>query len=156
VAVPTSVGTYFTPGQLGVFSFHHATAIAEIKDGTSFTFLAGEKALDEANYTNGQDWGDDQMWAVGWDWDICRMVYNAAQVQATDSTYGAEYGTLWCGFRRDFDYAPFMLWGSAHPAGVNMALCDGSVRTMSFSTDLTTLLHLGDMADGYRIDAKSF
>jgi prepilin-type processing-associated H-X9-DG protein len=46
-------------------------------------------------------------------------------------------------------------WGSAHLAGVNMAMCDGSVRVMSFSISTEALRRLSDIADGQKIDGKN-
>ena len=45
-------------------------------------------------------------------------------------------------------------FGSAHLAGFNMALCDGSVRTISYSIDLMTHIHLANRKDGNRIDGR--
>ncbi len=47
-------------------------------------------------------------------------------------------------------------WGSAHATGVNMALCDGSVRVISYSMDPETIRRLSDMADGLKIDGKNY
>ncbi len=40
------------------------------------------------------------------------------------------------------------IFGSAHPAGFNMAFCDGNVHLMNFSIDTTIHLHLGHRSDG--------
>ena len=39
-------------------------------------------------------------------------------------------------------------FGSAHPGGLSAALCDGSVRVISYTTDLTTYSYLGNRQDG--------
>ena len=39
---------------LGVIQGHHATRLNEIKDGTSYTLLIGEKNLDPDDYNTGQ------------------------------------------------------------------------------------------------------
>jgi prepilin-type processing-associated H-X9-DG protein len=46
------------------------------------------------------------------------------------------------------------LFGSAHAAGFNMAMCDGSVRTISYSIDLTTHGYLANRQDGHPIDGS--
>lgn len=39
-------------------------------------------------------------------------------------------------------------FSSQHPAGANFAIADGSVHFMRETTDETTLMNLGDIADG--------
>jgi prepilin-type N-terminal cleavage/methylation domain-containing protein/prepilin-type processing-associated H-X9-DG protein len=39
-------------------------------------------------------------------------------------------------------------WGSMHPGGMNMLLCDGSVRFLSFSIDINLLADLATIAGG--------
>ena len=47
-------------------------------------------------------------------------------------------------------------WGSAHASGFGIALCDGSVRVISYYIDETTLDHLCNRRDGFAIDASKF
>ena len=47
-------------------------------------------------------------------------------------------------------------FGSAHPAGFHTALCDGSVRMISYSIDVLTHRDLGNRKDGNPIDASKF
>ena len=73
---------------LGVFGFHRTTRLADIKDGTNYTLLAGEKNFDPNDYITGQNWGDDQTWDLGWDWDINRLVCDQWQIAQTPLPYG--------------------------------------------------------------------
>ena len=47
-------------------------------------------------------------------------------------------------------------FGSAHSDGLNMSLCDGSVRFVSYSIDPEIHRRLGNRQDGFTIDARSF
>jgi hypothetical protein len=104
--------------------------------------------LNPDNYTTGEDWGDDQMWDLGWDEDVYRTVCTAAEIANPANVCMPIIDTP--GEMNNWK------WGSAHLAGVNMALCDGSVRMISYSLNPETLRRLGDMADGLTIDAKSY
>lgn len=45
----------------------------EIRDGSSFTILAGEKYLPPEQYETGSNPGDDSVWLVGWDVESIRF-----------------------------------------------------------------------------------
>ena len=92
----------------GVFHSRSQTTIAMITDGTSNTYLIGEKYLDQDQYTSGLFGSDDQGWDCGWDWDTVRWTghtpfdpngSNAAyfrpkQDAPGDSTNGFAFGSL--------------------------------------------------------------
>jgi hypothetical protein len=46
------------------------------------------------------------------------------------------------------------IFGSAHLAGTNMARCDGSVQTISYTINPLIHNYLGNRHDGLMIDAK--
>ena len=123
----------------------------QITDGTSNTYMAGEKYCNPDNYANGLDGWDDQGWNIGRDWDNTRWAGN-------NGTWG---NTQWAGNAAAFQ--PFQdrpglgqgaAFGSAHANGFQMAFCDGSVRMTSYSIDPETHHCLGVRNDGKRIDAK--
>jgi prepilin-type N-terminal cleavage/methylation domain-containing protein/prepilin-type processing-associated H-X9-DG protein len=126
---------------LGVIYAHSTCRMAEITDGTSYTFLAGEKNIDPDYYATGSDWGDDDLWDLGDDWDIGRTVGLTSGDEPLPDTPGSMIASN---------------WGSAHLAGFNMAMCDGSVRMFNYAIDLETMRRLGDKADGLTIDAKKW
>lgn len=117
----TSTGYAWGDGYNGVVvrNTQPTVGFAHITDGTSNVVFVGEKRLDR--YAMGTFQCDDnEGYASGWDWDIIRWGNDPPQPD-----------------RRGFDQCE-VLFGGLHPAGVNFALCDGSVRHVSFQIDQTT------------------
>ena len=72
-----SQGDVFTGwmlGWTGVIFQHSQLRIAEITDGTSQTYLLGEKTIDPDYYFDGLEYGDDWSWDTGQQDDISRQV----------------------------------------------------------------------------------
>ena len=151
-AIPaTTWATFAGARDTGVIFIRSKVKMAWITDGTSNTYLAGEKYCDPDNYANGLDPWDDQGWNIGRDWDNTRW-----------AGYNGNWGnTQWTGNSAPFQ--PFQdtpglgqggAFGSAHASGFQMAFCDGSVHMMSYSIDPDIHHCLGVRNDGKRIDAK--
>jgi prepilin-type N-terminal cleavage/methylation domain-containing protein/prepilin-type processing-associated H-X9-DG protein len=116
----TSTGYAWGDGYNGVVvrNTQPVVGFAQITDGTSNVVFVGEKRLDR--YAMGTYQCDDnEGYASGWDWDIIRWGNDPPQPD-----------------RRGFDQCE-VLFGGLHPGGVNFALCDGSVRHVSFTVDKT-------------------
>ena len=105
--------------------------IADITDGTSLTYMVGERYLNPDLYKTGTAADDDQNLYMGYDWDILRSTHLAAHVMQDR-----------CGYNTCWSY------GSAHSAGFNMAFCDGSVRLINYDIDRRVHVRLGNRADG--------
>ena len=121
-------------------SFHRSQVrIADVRDGTSNTYLAAEKYVMPENYLNGASPGDDGCVYGGHDWDVARWTKNHVSYMPMQDRPGYSHS---CAF------------GSAHPAGFNAVLCDGSVRTISYSIDMEIHSYLGNRKDGKPIDAS--
>jgi prepilin-type N-terminal cleavage/methylation domain-containing protein len=143
--------------------------IADITDGTSNTLLLGEKFVTIDNYTTANEWGDNSWWCHGNSWITTRC---ANQQPRQDALASREtQGVTAPNFRATgvngrcgpwgigppangggyYDY-----WGSAHPAGFNAALADGSVRLITYNIPLNVLKALSDRADGVAVDLSAF
>jgi prepilin-type N-terminal cleavage/methylation domain-containing protein len=113
----------------------------DITDGTSDTYLIGEKSLDPDMYTASIDAGDDQCWLVGYDFDVNRWTTldSSGTFLPRPDQAGADY---------------FCAFGSAHLSLFHMAMCDGSVHAMNYSIDPQIHYQLGNRHDGLPIDGK--
>lgn len=118
--------------------------LRHITDGTSNTFLLGEKFLQPAHYFTGIDipWGmppssnskgnagDNSSMYQGADFD------NTRQAGASKTASGEPQGMLPL---QDTDFGEIpdyqRRFGSAHASGLNMAYIDGSVETISYDVD---------------------
>ena len=123
----------------GVSEYLSMVRMRDITDGTSKTYLIGEKSLNSDSYYDSEDPADDQCPYMGHDWDIAR--YTALDMPPMQDTPAYD------------DYRGF---GSAHAVGLNMAFCDGSVHMISYSINPEIHRRLGNRKDGLTIDAKKW
>ena len=120
-----------TSGLTGIFYPASEIRIRDVKDGTSKTFLFGEKYLPTDDYTTGADGGDNQCMYMGFGINVVRFTTE-----------------FWLPFQ---DIPGVMLhdhFGSAHPSGLHFAMCDGSVRHVVYDIDVDTWVSLGDRSGG--------
>ncbi len=122
--------------------------MADITDGTSQTYLVGEKQLCPDNYLNGEDAGDNEGALMGDNEDIARWTAG----EGTNSLPGDYYAPM----QDTPGYVVLHIFGSAHAVGFNMALCDGSARVINYSISPEIHRRLGNRKDGLPIDAKSW
>lgn len=106
--------------------------LADLLDGASQTYLVGEKYLNPDDYQSGAGLGD------------MESVYHGDNDDSSRVTYPADGPP-----RRDQSgFSSRTLFGSAHPAGCNFALADGSIRTVSYAIDVEVHRRLGNRRDG--------
>ena len=126
----------------GVVYLHSWLTLSQVTDGTSNTYLVGEKYLDPDRYVTGWDGSDDQEWNMGIDYDVVRWTgYQGQGLRPYPDTPGS---------------AAWHIFGSAHAVGLHMALCDGSVHFINYTIDPETHRRLGNRKDGLMIDGKGF
>ncbi len=106
---------------------------AHLIDGTTYTYLVGEKSMNPDGYTTGTDPYDSRNMYVGIASDISRTTDNLP-LQDIPGVSGS------CSF------------GSAHPNAVNFVMCDGSVRPISYRINGALHASLGNRADQMAID----
>jgi|SRR4051812_3745428 prepilin-type N-terminal cleavage/methylation domain-containing protein len=120
--------------QSGVNIFGVDMKLKYITDGTSKTYMVGEKYLDPDGYdsdgtVNG---GDNHSIYQGADWDVNRYV----DKPPLPDTPGLAFYTM---------------FGSAHPGTWYAVMCDGSVRAFAYDIDKFVHRHLGNRSDGQTI-----
>jgi prepilin-type N-terminal cleavage/methylation domain-containing protein len=121
----------------GVGFLRSEIKFADITDGSSNTYLCGEKYVDPDYYDTGADRGDNEGVYMGFANNASRFSY---QPPAQD-TPGHEN---WC------------IYGSAHTELFHAAMCDGSVHAFRYDIDINLHHQLGSRNDGYPIPAGAF
>jgi prepilin-type processing-associated H-X9-DG protein len=100
----------------GVIFRRSQIRFADIQNGTSNTYLAGEKYLNPNNYDTGLDPADNETMYTGYNNDVNRCTFDPP-------------------LRDRPGVQNTLRFGSAHTGGVNMLMCDGSVQVVNFNVD---------------------
>jgi hypothetical protein len=132
----TYPGTAPDPNVTGVIYRRSEITPAHIRDGTSNTYLLGERYLDPDRYLDGIGCDNDQGWDIGHDYDVTRWTTPGSAPMRDQPGFGG------CQTR----------FGSAHPAGFHMVFCDGSVHRINYAIDPEIHRRLGNRKDGLPID----
>jgi hypothetical protein len=109
--------------------------MAEITDGTSNTFMVGEKFLNPKGWITGLDSADNENLYTGFDNDHFRSSGAAYYPPRADTPA----------------LSNLQVYGSPHPGGFCVVLCDGSVRVISYQIDKLTFAGLGNKGDGMQL-----
>ena len=137
--------------QNGVVYVASEISEARIEDGTSNTYLFGEKYMPADVYAGTSSmtppgfpsWGENQGMYSGFEWDNQRVAWGAdwpIDLQETFQPSQDRAGVTGLSPERPF--------GSAHAAAFNMVYCDGSVHSISYDIDVNTHRWLANRQDG--------
>jgi prepilin-type processing-associated H-X9-DG protein len=128
-------------GLTGISFTQSQVDVRRISDGTSNTYLMGEKSLPPLNYGETEDGeaiiirGDLGAWCASGSQHTIQGRYIHPR---PDRRGGSPYG-----------------YGSAHDAGFNMAFCDGSVRLVDYDIDPQLHLARANRNDGLVVGNES-
>jgi prepilin-type N-terminal cleavage/methylation domain-containing protein/prepilin-type processing-associated H-X9-DG protein len=139
--------------QTGVSHFASEIELKRIEDGTSNTYMVGEKWVGTDQYegtsgtngTPGFSWGENQCAYTGWEWDQHRVTWNQKYQNATTDPEFSQPSQDQAGVGVN---DPEIKFGSAHAGGLNMVFCDGSVHNISYDIDFRTHAYLASRVDG--------
>ncbi|GIW93002.1 MAG: prepilin-type N-terminal cleavage/methylation domain-containing protein [Pirellulaceae bacterium] len=102
--------------------------MADIRDGTAYQIVVGEKYITSNWYAGNGDLGDDQSAFIGDDADNRRWTESPPE--------------------RDGELPGIQKFGSPHTTGAYFAMADGSVRLIRYAIDAEVFRRLGNRRDG--------
>jgi len=105
--------------------------LQHITDGSSKTFMVGEKFMTSEHYEDGQDEGDDETWCTGYENDGFRDTSFPPTPDSPTEPNGGRH-----------------MFGSAHSGTWHMAYCDGHVDALSYDIELDLHQCLSNRYDG--------
>jgi prepilin-type N-terminal cleavage/methylation domain-containing protein/prepilin-type processing-associated H-X9-DG protein len=149
---PIAIRPNFAKCQSGVSYYRSKVSHSMIPDGTTNTYLFGEKYLKPEAYGGVPldrnapefDWGDNQCMYVGFEWDNYRVAFEPTDVPGpTGALIKSQFppasnpaGVDFYQPRQDTPgYPTWGAFGSAHSSSFNMAMCDGSVQAIAYDID---------------------
>jgi prepilin-type N-terminal cleavage/methylation domain-containing protein len=117
----------------GVCFQRSEVGVEHIADGTSNTYLIGEKYMRPIDYETGADPGDNETWGTGFNNDVNRCG-NEAPLQDTPLIASATR------------------FGSPHTGGWFASYCDGHVELVSYDIEIPVHKGNANRADGGRVN----
>ncbi len=123
----------------GIIFQRSQIAFANIPDGSSNTYLFGEKYMNPNGYEQAATHGDDLGWTNGSSDDIIRCASFQPMPDTPDKPLPGTPGEEQALFTYRF--------GSAHAGGFHMAFCDGHVEAMNYDIDINTHQFLANRDD---------
>jgi prepilin-type processing-associated H-X9-DG protein len=139
IAAATSLTWRWSPPHNGVCYTRSLVKFKDLTDGSSKTYMVGEKYMRPEAYLGVDDPGNAATYDQG-DNESMYSGYNRDQHRSTNIAWPPEQDRIGPQKERSF--------GSAHPGAWNMSFCDGSVRQISYDIDINTHHWLGIVDDG--------
>ena len=143
----------------------------EIRDGSSFTILAGEKYLPPEQYETGSNSGDDSVWLVGWDIESIRFapyfkpyIIDGKPRKRPELYDGWKTKKPTCDESANRDRMPrpdtrgegitgnVINFGAAHTSFLQVVMIDASVRSIKYAINPKVFGCLCNRADDVGID----
>ncbi len=109
----------------------------QVRDGTTYTIMLGEKYLNPDHYQTGLKYYDNESLYTGFNNDNFRSAFSPPMRDCPG-------------------LSDPLLFGSIHVNSCNFTFCDGSARSISYSIDPLLFSSLGNRADGRNIDESAF
>ncbi len=127
----------------GISHLRIGVSLKNVEDGASNTYLVGEKHIASLHSDSGLSPGDDASMYAGYSFNVHR--FTATRSFSGDIFHFPPLQDESENNVHDFFFARF---GSAHPAGFNIAFCDGSVHCVDFEINPEIHRRLGHRMDG--------
>jgi prepilin-type N-terminal cleavage/methylation domain-containing protein/prepilin-type processing-associated H-X9-DG protein len=136
----------------GVVFGRSEVSFRKVTDGTSKTYMVGEKYMSVDNYEDGLDFGDNEPAFSGNNSDTLRITAPHRGVRGKlplrPDQPGSSDDGINGGSAADPGYGGELMFGSAHSGGFNMGFCDGSIRMVQFDVDPEIHRTYGHRFDG--------
>jgi prepilin-type N-terminal cleavage/methylation domain-containing protein/prepilin-type processing-associated H-X9-DG protein len=123
----------------GVVYWRSEIHLAHVEDGTSNTYLIGEKSLNPDRYETWTGGGDAQSMYAGHDDDSARWGGNGLDMHRDRLGLNTQ-----------------KVFGGPHADGCPFVFCDGSVRSVSYTIDSETHRRLCNRHDNLPVDVSKF
>lgn len=124
----------------GVCFMRSMIELRQVTDGTSNTYLVGEKMIQADRYDTNDPKGDNLPMYVGEDFDTTRYTGENNQIVNPGDGYPPRQDRV--------GFSNHLLFGGPHSGGLNMLFCDSTVRTVNYDIDEQIHLRFGDRQDG--------
>ena len=124
----------------GVVFGHSEINLRQIEDGTTNTYMVGEKYMSTDDYDTGLDAGDNEPAFSGNNADTLRTTSHIRELSRPLDLGPDQSGSS--------ENVGERMFGSAHSGGFNMAMCDASVRLVNFDVDKEVHRARGHRSDG--------
>lgn len=144
---PTVVQVYGTKAG-GVCYEGESLALKKIIDGTSKTYMVGEKYLNPDHYATGRDPSDDWSMYSGHQDDNHRVT------GLPRANGDCRTGECWAPVRDRNGLTNRTSYGSAHAAVWNVVMCDGSVSSNGYDIDMMTHAMQASRKDQGQLDLR--